>query len=85
MEALLYVEQRYYHEVELDLSSIEMRQSEGEESQLEDGIIAFGPDMTLSNIYKEIKKNSEYIEKDIISIYRGAGDKEVQMQLGGFE
>ena len=27
MEALLYIEQRYYHEVELNLTTIEIRQS----------------------------------------------------------
>lgn len=45
----------------------------------------FGPSAENNKIYHEIKKNSEYIEKDYIAIYRGFNDKNARLQLGGYE
>lgn len=85
MEALLYIEQRYYHDIELNLTSIEIRQSKEGEPLLQDGLITFGPSLADNKIFKAIKEKTDYISKDVVSIYRGVNDKEVQLQLGGYE
>ena len=36
-------------------------------------------------MFQLFKKQSDYIPHDIISIYRGSNDKNVRLQLGGFE
>ena len=41
--------------------------------------------MQNNKIYQLLKANNEFITKDIVSIYRGINDKNVRMQLGGFE
>lgn len=45
----------------------------------------FGPDLNENKIFKLFKTQSDYIPHDIISIYRGSNDKNVRLQLGGFE
>lgn len=50
-----------------------------------DGLITFGPNMGNNRIYQMIKNGSEFVKNDIVSIYRGTNDKNIRMQLGGFE
>ena len=38
-----------------------------------------------NRIYQMIKNGSEFVKNDIVSIYRGTNDKNIRMQLGGFE
>ena len=49
-----------------------------------DGLVSFGPDLAENKIYSKLKESSEFIQKDLISIYRGINDKHVFMQLGGY-
>lgn len=52
---------------------------------MRDGVISFGPNLTNNKIYQMIKNGSQYVKNDIVSIYRGVNDKNVRMQLGGFQ
>lgn len=61
------------------------KKSLGEEENYHDGIIKFGPNLADNKIFQLIRKNSEFAQKNIVSLYRGVNDKNVRVQLGGFE
>lgn len=48
------------------------------------GLITFGPDLSKNLIYQEMKKNTFFIEKNVIAIYHGLSDN-IRLQLGGYE
>lgn len=82
MEAFLFIESRYYHEISINLDSIDHKKLD--ESDKRDGLISFGPNLADNKIYQLIKNSTEFVKNDIVSIYRGVNDKNVRMQLGGF-
>lgn len=41
--------------------------------------------MANNKIYQLLKNGTDFIKNDIVSIYRGVNDKNIRMQLGGFE
>ena len=84
LEVFLYISQRYYHDIKVDLSEVRQIQ-EGGETQPRDGLVKFGPSPDNNKIYKQIKANTEYIDKDYVAIYRGISDKNARIQLGGYE
>lgn len=84
MEALLYIEQRYYHEIPLNLDFV--AQKEAGNSNLTNGLMTFGPKMDKNLIFNEIKRNTEYITENIIAFYIGKSkEKTAKIQLGGYE
>lgn len=48
-------------------------------------MINFGPSLKDNKMFQLLKKQSQFIPYDIVSIYRGSNDKNVRLQLGGFE
>jgi hypothetical protein len=54
-------------------------------SELTDGVMTLGPQLKENKIYQEIKKNTDYIDSDIIAIYSGVGERNNRIQLGGYE
>jgi hypothetical protein len=47
--------------------------------------MSIGPKMKDNKIYQEIKKNTDFINYDIVSIYSGVGERNNRLQLGGYE
>ena len=50
------------------------------------GLMSLGPSLSDNRFYQLIKNQTkEYFKEDIVSFYTTPGNKEVRMQLGGFE
>lgn len=47
--------------------------------------MSIGPKLKDNKIYQEIKKNTDFINYDIVSIYSGVGERNNRLQLGGYE
>lgn len=45
----------------------------GKREELANGVMTLGPKMKDNKIYQEIKKNTDFINFDIVSIYSGVG------------
>ena len=66
------------------MSDIKTKKYEGNDGK-RDGRIEFGPNLLENKIYQKIKEKTEFISRDVISIYRGVNDKNTRVQLGGYE
>jgi hypothetical protein len=53
-------------------------------SKLKNAQMTLGPNFERNKIYQEIKKNTEFIQNDVIALYRGSLPGSVRLQLGGF-
>ena len=83
MEALLFLEQRYYEEITINLD--ELPQKEVSNSNFTQGLMTFGPKMEKNIFFNEIKKNTEYISENIIAFYAGKSKSKItRIQLGGY-
>jgi hypothetical protein len=50
------------------------------------GIMTVGPQLQDNHFYQLIKQQTgDYFKEDIVSFYMTPGNKEVRMQLGGYE
>ena len=47
--------------------------------------MTLGPKLKSNLIYQEIKKNTDFIDLDIVSFYSGVGERNNRLQLGGYE
>ena len=47
--------------------------------------MTLGPKLKYNKVYQEIKKNSDYVNYNIIGIYSGVGERNNRLQLGGYE
>lgn len=48
-------------------------------------MMGLGPELPKNKIFQLMKTQSDFVSRDIVSIYRSANDKNVRMQIGGFE
>jgi hypothetical protein len=46
--------------------------------------MTLGPRLKENKIYQEIKKNTDFINLNIVSIFSGVGEKNNRIQLGGY-
>ena len=50
------------------------------------GVMSLGPELSDNQLYHQIKEQSkDYFKEDIVSFYTTPGNKDIRMQLGGFE
>jgi hypothetical protein len=83
LEALFFFDSRYNHDIVVDLSGV-YKKSLGEEEPYHDGVIKFGPNLLDNKMFQLIKNQSEFVRRNVVSVYRGVNDRNVRLQLGGF-
>ena len=85
MEAFLYIQSRYYHDIEINLDQVVENGAHSDGNKLSNGIMTLGPRLKENKIYQEIKKNTDFINLNIVSIFSGVGEKNNRIQLGGYQ
>lgn len=87
MEVFLYIESRYYHDIEINLDDFDKEEgrSDNNKNELSNGVMTLGPKLLENKIYQEIKKNTDFINFDIVAIYSGVGERNNRLQMGGYE
>lgn len=83
IEVFTFVDSRYHHKLELNLTSIK---KVDKYIPLTNGIMTLGPQVAANKIYQLIKAQTpQYFTEDIVSFYTTPGGKELRLQMGGYE
>lgn len=51
---------------------------------LSQGRMTLGPQLKDNRLYQEIKKNTDFIQANIVAVYSGVGERNNRIQLGGY-
>lgn len=79
----MFEDSRYSHTLTLDISDIK---NVDKKTPMTNGVMSLGPELSDNQLYHQIKEQSkDYFKEDIVSFYTTPGNKDIRMQLGGFE
>ena len=83
MEVFLFEDSKYSHTITLNLDDIKIVDKK---VPMTNGIMTVGPQLQDNHFYQLIKQQTgDFFKEDIVSFYMTPGNKEVRMQLGGYE
>ena len=83
MEVFLFEDSKYSHTVNLDLTAIKVVDKK---MPMTNGVMSIGPGLADNHFYQLIKNQTkEHFRDDVVSFYTTPGNKDVRMQLGGYE